>query len=153
MPARGVGRVGRPGRGGGLARRRGRRGPPVPASHLREHYGRDVGGFPEFRIASGDGELQTSYSGGVDWERIELNRIPSGTSGTLAAADSSAHAWATGPTAALSKFVLGVSPVVPGSASCLWSDGRAAHRVRAHRAGAAIGFGQAAGTATFASVR
>ena len=52
--------------------------------------------------------------GGVDWERIEPDGIPAGTSGSLMIADSSAHAWATGPTAALSEFVLGVSPASPG---------------------------------------
>ena len=44
--------------------------------------------------------------GGVDWERIELN-------GSLTAMDSAAHAWSTGPTAALSEYVLGVSPASP----------------------------------------
>lgn len=52
--------------------------------------------------------------GGVDWERIEPNGIPAGTSGTLMIADSSAHAWLTGPTAALSEYVLGVAPTSPG---------------------------------------
>jgi hypothetical protein len=165
------------------------------------------------------GYMVSRDPGGVDWERIELNGIPAGTSGALAAADSSAHAWATGPTAALSKFVLGVSPVAPGYASwtvapqtqdlswaqgvvptphgpiavrwrrhgsrsvvltlaapagasgtvavpllarsgtiarngvLVWTGGRAARGVRAHRADGTVAFAQAAGTATFASVR
>jgi alpha-L-rhamnosidase len=52
--------------------------------------------------------------GGVDWERIQPDGVPAGTSGSLMLADSSAHAWSTGPTAALSEFVLGVAPAAPG---------------------------------------
>jgi hypothetical protein len=52
--------------------------------------------------------------GGTDWERIEPSGVPAGTSGALAAADSSAHAWSTGPTPALSEYVLGVAPATPG---------------------------------------
>jgi alpha-L-rhamnosidase len=48
--------------------------------------------------------------GGTDWERIQLTGIPTGG----AVADSSAHAWSTGPTAALSQYVLGVVPRAPG---------------------------------------
>jgi alpha-L-rhamnosidase len=48
--------------------------------------------------------------GGVDWERIQLNGIPAG--GALA--DSSAHAWSTGPTAAMSQYVLGTVPDTAG---------------------------------------
>ena len=48
--------------------------------------------------------------GGTDWERIQLNGIPKG--GPLA--DSSAHAWSTGPTPALSEYVLGVAPAKAG---------------------------------------
>jgi alpha-L-rhamnosidase len=52
--------------------------------------------------------------GGVDWERIQPNGVPAGTSGSLMLADSSAHAWSTGPTAALSRYVVGVAPATPG---------------------------------------
>jgi hypothetical protein len=53
--------------------------------------------------------------GGVEWERIQLNGIPAG--GSLGAvSDSLAHAWSTGPTPALSEYVLGVSPAAPGFA-------------------------------------
>jgi hypothetical protein len=52
--------------------------------------------------------------GGVDWERIQPNGVPAGTSGSLMLADSSAHAWSTGPTAALSRYVVGVAPARPG---------------------------------------
>lgn len=55
--------------------------------------------------------------GGVEWERIEPNGIPAGTSGPLLVADSSAHAWSTGPTAALSQYILGVAPATPGYAT------------------------------------
>jgi alpha-L-rhamnosidase len=48
--------------------------------------------------------------GGVDWERIQLDGVPKG--GPLA--DSLAHAWSTGPTPALSEYVLGVRPASPG---------------------------------------
>jgi hypothetical protein len=53
--------------------------------------------------------------GGVEWERIQLNGIPAG--GSLGVvSDSLAHAWSTGPTPALSEYVLGVSPAAPGFA-------------------------------------
>ena len=70
--------------------------------------------------------------GGVDWERIERDGRPAGSSGGLMAADSSAHAWSTGPTAALSEYVLGVSPsaagyvrwtVAPQSGDLHWAQG------------------------------
>ncbi len=48
--------------------------------------------------------------GGVLWERIQLDgRLHPG-----GIADSAAHAWSTGPTTALSQYVLGVRPVEPG---------------------------------------
>jgi alpha-L-rhamnosidase len=153
--------------------------------------------------------------GGVDWERIQLNGIPAG--GALA--DSSAHAWSTGPTAALSQYVLGVSPVTPAyrtwmvapepgylqsaqgvvptprgaigvrwrrsrsklfavtvdapratsglvyvpllgagrtvarNGTIVWSHGRAARGVRAHRVGDAVAFAQGAGVRTYAWAR
>jgi hypothetical protein len=48
--------------------------------------------------------------GGVDWERIQPGGVPK--AGALA--DSAAHAWSTGPVAALSEYVLGVAPAGPG---------------------------------------
>jgi alpha-L-rhamnosidase len=48
--------------------------------------------------------------GGVDWERIPLDGIQAGGNTSV----SSAHAWSTGPTAALSRYVLGVAPVTAG---------------------------------------
>jgi hypothetical protein len=48
--------------------------------------------------------------GGVDWERIPLDGVQAGGSTSV----SSAHAWSTGPTAALSRYVLGVAPVTAG---------------------------------------
>jgi alpha-L-rhamnosidase len=53
--------------------------------------------------------------GGVEWERIQLDGIPAGA-GLGVVSDSSAHAWSTGPTPALSEYVLGVRPVTPGFA-------------------------------------
>ena len=58
------------------------------------------------------GWMVTHDPQGVDWEKIEPN-------GVLKGLDSAAHAWSTGPTASLSQFVLGVSPVSPGFA--MWS--------------------------------
>jgi alpha-L-rhamnosidase len=56
--------------------------------------------------------------GGVEWERIQLDGIPAG--GSLGVvSDSSAHAWSTGPTAALSEYVVGVRPTTPGYAHWL----------------------------------
>jgi alpha-L-rhamnosidase len=48
--------------------------------------------------------------GGTDWEKIELNGVPSPL-------DSTAHAWSTGATSALSEYVLGVSPATAGYAT------------------------------------
>jgi alpha-L-rhamnosidase len=56
------------------------------------------------------GYMVSHDPGGVDWERIQLDGIPAG--GALA--DSSAHAWSTGPTAAMSQYLLGVAPAAPG---------------------------------------
>ncbi len=50
--------------------------------------------------------------GGVEWERIQLD----GKLAPGALADSAAHAWSTGPTPALSQYVLGVRPATPGFA-------------------------------------
>jgi hypothetical protein len=53
--------------------------------------------------------------GGVEWERIQLDGMPAG--GSLGVvSDSSAHAWSTGPTPALSEYVIGVTPAAPGFA-------------------------------------
>jgi len=48
--------------------------------------------------------------GGVFWERIENSGLP----GRGLFSDSAAHAWSTGPTVALSKYVLGVAPKTGG---------------------------------------
>lgn len=50
---------------------------------------------------------QPSYSG-VTWEALAPNGTPQSPSTSLA------HAWSSGPTSALSKYVLGVRPVEPG---------------------------------------
>jgi alpha-L-rhamnosidase len=50
---------------------------------------------------------QPFYSGGT-WERMTPDAVPD------SAATSLAHGWASGPTSALSKYVLGVRPVQPG---------------------------------------
>jgi hypothetical protein len=63
--------------------------------------------------------------GGTDWEKIELTGVPS-------ALDSTAHAWGTGATSALSQYVLGVAPasagygtwtVMPHPGDLAWSEG------------------------------
>ena len=59
------------------------------------------------------GYMVSHDPGGTDWERIQLNGVPKG--GGLA--DSSAHAWSTGPTPALSQYLLGVRPASPGFAT------------------------------------
>ncbi len=59
------------------------------------------------------GSMVSHDPGGTDWERIQLDGVPKG--GGLA--DSSAHAWSTGPTPALSQYVLGVRPTSPGFAT------------------------------------
>jgi alpha-L-rhamnosidase len=53
--------------------------------------------------------------GGVEWERIQLDGVPAG-GGLGTVSDSLAHAWSTGPTPALSEYVLGVRPTSPGFA-------------------------------------
>jgi len=51
--------------------------------------------------------------GGTEWENIPLD----GTIAGYPVAGSSAHAWSTGPTPALSEYVLGVTPATPGFAT------------------------------------
>jgi hypothetical protein len=48
--------------------------------------------------------------GGTVWENIP-------ETGALPGSESAAHAWGTGPTAALSRYVLGVAPTTPGFAT------------------------------------
>jgi hypothetical protein len=50
---------------------------------------------------------QPFYSGGT-WERMTPDAVPD------SAATSLAHGWASAPTSALSKYVLGVRPIEPG---------------------------------------
>ncbi len=88
-------------------------GSPVP-SNYSQMISPFMGSFNVFAdFAAGDeaaalslirtewGWMVSLDPGGVDWERIELD-------GTINAMDSAAHAWSTGPTAALSEYVLGV---------------------------------------------
>jgi alpha-L-rhamnosidase len=49
------------------------------------------------------------YYSGATWEYVALDGTPGLGEGT-----SLAHGWASGPTSALSKYVLGVRPVKPG---------------------------------------
>jgi alpha-L-rhamnosidase len=67
---------------------------------------------------------QPFYSGAT-WERLAADGTPAGAS--------LAHAWGSGPTAALSKYVLGVRPIEPGYKAWLiepqpgdlsWAEGR-----------------------------
>jgi hypothetical protein len=58
------------------------------------------------------GSMISRDPGGVEWERVRLD----GKLAPGAIADSAAHAWSTGPTAALSQYVLGVNPVRAGYA-------------------------------------
>jgi alpha-L-rhamnosidase len=72
------------------------------------------------------------YSGGV-WEALAPDGSPAtreSAGGTFA---SLAHGWASGPTSALSKYVLGVRPIQPGYKTWLiepqpgdlsWAEGR-----------------------------
>jgi alpha-L-rhamnosidase-like protein/mannosylglycerate hydrolase MGH1-like protein len=82
-----------------------------------------MGGFHVMaQFASGEGASALSVirqewgymighdPGGVTWERIQLAGRPVG--GLLA--DSMAHAWSTGATAAMSQYVVGVMPTGPG---------------------------------------
>jgi len=48
------------------------------------------------------------YYSGATWEALALNGMPQSIGTSLA------HAWGSGPTSALSKYVLGVRPVEPG---------------------------------------
>jgi Bacterial alpha-L-rhamnosidase C-terminal domain/Cytochrome c len=77
-------------------------------------------------------EISPYYSGGV-WEALAPDGSPAtreSAGGTFA---SLAHGWASGPTSALSKYVLGVRPVQPGYKTWLiepqpgdlsWAEGR-----------------------------
>ena len=49
------------------------------------------------------------YYSGATWEYVALDGTPG-----LGKATSFAHGWASGPTSALSKYVLGVRPIQPG---------------------------------------
>ena len=60
-------------------------------------------------IRSEWGWMVTHDPGGVDWEKIGLNGLPT-------AMVSTAHAWSTGATSALTGYVLGVLPNAPGFA-------------------------------------
>jgi len=69
---------------------------------------------------------QPFYSGGT-WERMTPDAVPDSIATSLA------HGWGSGPTSALSKYVLGVRPVSPGYKTWLvepqpgdliWAKGR-----------------------------
>jgi alpha-L-rhamnosidase len=51
----------------------------------------------------------SSYYSGATWEYVALDGTPG-----LGKATSFAHGWASGPTSALSNYVLGVRPIHPG---------------------------------------
>jgi alpha-L-rhamnosidase len=53
------------------------------------------------------GHMVQSDPGGTTWEKIHPD-------GTLLGNDSAAHAWGSGPTWALSRYVLGAAPIAPG---------------------------------------
>jgi alpha-L-rhamnosidase-like protein len=100
-----------------------------------------MGGFHVLAdFASGDGNaaldlirqewgyMVTHDPTGVVWERIQLDGRPA--PGVLA--DSMAHAWSTGPTAAMSQYILGVTPasagfrhwsIAPRPADLRWAQG------------------------------
>jgi alpha-L-rhamnosidase len=72
------------------------------------------------------GPMAASDPGGTFWERLSSNGTSAGTS--------YAHGWSTGPTSALSAYVLGVRPTAPGFSqwivqphpgSLSWAEGRA----------------------------
>jgi Bacterial alpha-L-rhamnosidase C-terminal domain len=100
-----------------------------PAPMVILDYGRDVADLPVFEVSavSGTPQLQAIYSEsqqnllpagdgapgfpnapGDPWEALAPNGTPQSPSTSLA------HAWSSGPTSALSKYVLGVRPVEPG---------------------------------------
>jgi alpha-L-rhamnosidase len=70
----------------------------------------------------------SSYYSGATWEYVALDGTPGLGEGT-----SLAHGWASGPTSALSKYVLGVRPIQPGYRTWLiepqtgdlaWAEGK-----------------------------
>jgi alpha-L-rhamnosidase len=72
------------------------------------------------------GPMTTQGTGSTFWEVM-------GTDGSVTGQTSMSHAWSTGPTSALTQYVLGVSPVRPGYASWLvepqpgglsWAEGQ-----------------------------
>ena len=83
------------------------------------------------RFASGDttgaldllnrewGQMTTADPGGVLWEVMGTDGTvhTPGINGQGNGATSLAHAWSTGPTSALSQYVLGITPTSPGYAS------------------------------------
>jgi hypothetical protein len=89
--------------------------------------------FDTGQVAAGMGLIKTEWGWmvghdpqGVDWEKIPLGGAPQTMTST-------AHAWSTGATSALTQYVLGVQPLAPGYARLLvaphpaglrWAQGR-----------------------------
>jgi alpha-L-rhamnosidase len=79
------------------------------------------------------GRMLTQDSTGTLWEMTAPNGVP-GIAGTPDGRVSLAHAWSTGPTPALSEYVLGIAPTSPGyrtwqvapeTGPLAWARGRA----------------------------
>lgn len=75
----------------------------------------------------------TPYYSGATWESMGMDGTPLPPASAHGAFPSLAHGWASGPTSALSKYVLGVRPLEPGYRSWLvqpqpgdltWAQGR-----------------------------
>ncbi|HET6152006.1 MAG TPA: alpha-L-rhamnosidase C-terminal domain-containing protein [Marmoricola sp.] len=100
---------------------------PAPAGYIRvvSPYMGSFNVLADFASGNSDAALRlirqewgymlSQDPGGVTWERIQPDGVPAG--GLLA--DSTAHAWSTGPTSALSRYVVGIAPTTPGYAR--WS--------------------------------
>ncbi|HEX3785628.1 MAG TPA: alpha-L-rhamnosidase C-terminal domain-containing protein [Pseudonocardiaceae bacterium] len=82
------------------------------------------------------GRMTTADPGGVLWEVMNTDGTvhTPGINGTGDGATSLAHGWSTGPTSALSEYVLGITPTSPGYADwqvapqpgdLAWAQGRA----------------------------
>jgi alpha-L-rhamnosidase len=76
--------------------------------HAHFEAGDATGALNLIRTVWGPMRPGQPYYSGATWEALALNGMPQSIGTSLA------HAWSSGPTSALSKYVLGVRPVEPG---------------------------------------
>jgi alpha-L-rhamnosidase len=97
-------------------------------AQARFEVGDAVGALNLIRTVWGRMRKGSAYYSGATWETLAPDATPA-----FGASISLAHGWASGPTSALSKYVLGVRPVTAGyktwliepqPGDVLWANGR-----------------------------